>query len=125
MSRIRSRNTQLELKVRQYLFKKGLRYRIHYDIVGRPDIVFPSRKIALFVHGCFWHPHSHCRLSVKPKTRKKFWESKLSENSRRDSRNIKKLRENGWKVIVIRECGLVKSEPVALSRVYKKITSTI
>ena len=105
MSRIRSTDTSLELLVRKHLFARGYRYRIHFKLPGKPDIVFPRLKIAIFVNGCFWHFHG-CRLSTIPKTRTDFWTEKLKKNKERDNRNIKELEKLGWNVITLWECSL-------------------
>lgn len=103
MSKIRSSDTALELKVRRYLFSNGFRYRIHYKLPGKPDIVFPKAKIAVFVNGCFWHIHG-CKLSKIPATNTCFWKQKLSGNKQRDAEVTAALSEFGWKVIHLWEC---------------------
>lgn len=84
MSRIRSSDTSIELAVRRCLFSWGFRYRLKYPLPGKPDIVFPGRRIAVFVNGCFWHMHG-CRLSKMPSTRTDFWKDKLERNRERDA----------------------------------------
>ena len=108
MSRIRSTDTQPEIMLRKSLYKSGFRYRVRFRLTGRPDIAFPKRKIALFVHGCFWHMHG-CKNSVTPKTNRQFWIKKLSENKIRDGKVVSVLRGQGWKVKIIRECDLEKN----------------
>ena len=103
MSRIRSKNTIPEIKVRKYLFNKGYRYRINYSLPGKPDIVFPKQKIAVFINGCFWHQHS-CKNSVIPKTNVKFWKNKLELNKNRDKSIILELKNSNWKTIILWEC---------------------
>jgi len=106
MGRIRGRNTGPELAVRRLLHGLGYRYRIHArELPGRPDIVFRSRRIAIFVHGCFWHRHD-CGLAYVPKTRQKFWQRKFSGNVARDRAALHTLRAAGWRVLVIWECQL-------------------
>ena len=107
MSRIRCRDTRPELKVRKYLHSRGYRYRINYKITGRPDIVFPNRKIAIFVHGCFWHRHG-CKNSVIPKTNTAFWKRKLVSNVLRDEQVRERLRTEDWKVLTVWECEVEK-----------------
>lgn len=105
MARIRSKNSQPELTVRRLLHSLGYRYRLHRrNLPGTPDICFPSRKKAVFVHGCFWHRHAGCRRSTTPKTRRSFWEEKFSKNVVRDRRNLTRLSELGWDVMVVWEC---------------------
>lgn len=109
MSRIRSKNTKPEIIVRKFLFSKGYRYRINYKLPGKPDIVFPGRRIAIFIHGCFWHRHS-CKNFVMPKTNTDFWQNKIEGNVTRDLLVVKKLKADGWKVRIIWECELEKEK---------------
>jgi DNA mismatch endonuclease, patch repair protein len=107
MSRIRSKNTLPELVVRRWLFSKGFRYRIHVkDLPGRPDIVLPKYKLAIFTNGCFWHGHTGCKYFVIPKTRRRWWLSKIEWTKQLDSENMENLTAMGWKVRVIYECEL-------------------
>ena len=103
MSRIRSKNTNPEITLRKLLFLKGFRFRIHYNIPGRPDIVFPSKKLAIFVNGCFWHGHS-CEDGHIPKTNVIFWKEKIKNNKSRDDSNVRDLKQNGWNVLTFWEC---------------------
>ncbi|WP_365977264.1 DNA mismatch endonuclease Vsr [Thiobacillus sp.] len=83
----------------------GLRFRLHRnDLPGTPDLVFGPRRIAVFVHGCFWHRHEGCKLCTTPKTRREFWAEKFAANQVRDVRIQKDLRDAGWRVMVIWEC---------------------
>ncbi|MCL4709604.1 MAG: DNA mismatch endonuclease Vsr [Pseudorhodoplanes sp.] len=118
MSRVRSKNTKPELRVRSYLHGRGLRYRIHAKIPGRPDLVFPSRRIVLFVHGCFWHGHKGCRRATIPATRREFWKNKIETTSKRDVRIQSELEALGWTVMVIWECSIT---PANLDRLASKI----
>ena len=105
MSRIKGRDTAPEKRVRPLLHRLGFRFSLRRkDLPGRPDIVLPSRNVAVFVHGCFWHRHSGCSNSVVPKTRTEFWLAKLNGNVERDSRNAAALKQLGWKVVTIWEC---------------------
>lgn len=105
MSGIRGRNTRPELVVRSWLHRNGYRFRLHRkDLPGRPDIVLPSRKIAIFVHGCFWHRHPGCRLTYTPKSNIERWQAKFDENVERDKRQRAALAEMGWNPLVIWEC---------------------
>ncbi|MBD3360360.1 DNA mismatch endonuclease Vsr, partial [Candidatus Peregrinibacteria bacterium] len=102
MSRIRAKNTSLEVNFRKLLWQEGLRgYRIHYKLPGKPDIVFTKKKIAIFVDGCFWHKCPKCYEA--PKTNKKYWLPKIEKNASRDKENARKLRSRGFKVIRIWE----------------------
>jgi DNA mismatch endonuclease (patch repair protein) len=97
------------MKVRRLVHGMGYRYRLHRsDLPGRPDLVFPSRRKIIFVHGCFWHRHSDptCKLARMPKSRIDFWQPKFEGNQARDRINEKKLHEDGWKVFVVWECEL-------------------
>jgi DNA mismatch endonuclease, patch repair protein len=106
MSLIRSRDTGPELSLRRALHGMGMRYRIHVGgLPGRPDIVFPSARAIVFVNGCFWHGH-RCKTGHIPKSNSAFWRNKVETNRARDARNIHKLRQAGWKVIVVWECEL-------------------
>ena len=105
MSRVKGKNTTPELRVRQLAHAMGLRFRLHRkDLPGRPDLVFPKYRIALFVHGCFWHRHPNCPKASLPKTRTEFWQSKFEKNVERDERTIASLRALGWDAQVIWEC---------------------
>ncbi len=105
MSKIRGRNTRPELRVRKTAHRLGLRFRLHRrDLPGTPDLVFPARRKAVFVHGCFWHSHAGCRYAYKPKSNVAFWKDKLQKNLDRDVRTARELKALGWDVIVIWEC---------------------
>ncbi|MFB3921430.1 MAG: very short patch repair endonuclease [Terriglobia bacterium] len=107
MSRIRGRNTGPELRVRSITHRLGFRFSIRrIDLPGKPDIVLPSHRTVIFVHGCFWHRHKGCTNSVVPKTRREFWLNKLDSNVLRDRRNAKALKDLGWRVLVVWECEL-------------------
>ena len=107
MSRVRSKDTKPELRVRAFLHAADLRYRLHRRIEGvRPDLLFVSQRIALFVHGCIWHRHPDptCPFTRTPKSRVDFWEAKFAENVARDDRQKQMLEAAGWRVLVIWEC---------------------
>lgn len=105
MAQIRSKDTKPEFAVRSLLHKMGYRFRLHRrDLPGNPDIVMPKYRSVIFVHGCFWHFHKKCRDGKIPATNKKYWSKKLQYNQLRDKTNIKKLRDGGWRVLVIWEC---------------------
>jgi DNA mismatch endonuclease (patch repair protein) len=113
MALVRGRDTKPELRVRRALHAAGLRYRLQAkDLPGRPDIVFRSLKIAIFIHGCFWHRHPdpNCRLARLPKSRQEFWLPKLTGNRERDLRNRAQLESDGWTVLEIWECDTTKPE---------------
>jgi DNA mismatch endonuclease (patch repair protein) len=109
MARIHGTDTKPEMVVRKLVHRMGYRYRLHRaGLPGRPDLVFPSRRKVIFVHGCFWHRHraASCRLARLPKSRLRFWRPKLEENRARDLRNQSRLRRLGWRFLVIWECQL-------------------
>lgn len=113
MSRIRSVDTKPELLVRSIVHRCGYRYKLHDgSLPGKPDLVFPKRRKVVFVHGCFWHrhPHRHCSLARLPKSKLSFWLPKLTLNRSRDIKNMAKLRRAGWKVAVIWECQVKRTE---------------
>ena len=104
MRAIRSKDMLPELTVRSLVHKLGYRFRLHRsDLPGKPDLVFPSRRKVIFVHGCFWHSHE-CKIAHVPKSNKDYWGPKLRRNKTRDVQNVKELRVDGWKVLVIWEC---------------------
>lgn len=105
MARIRSTDTEPELAVRRLVHKLGYRYRLHRrDLPGAPDLVFPSRRKVVFVHGCFWHAHDGCKVANQPKTRQNYWRTKFEQNKMRDRANESLLRNTGWQVFTIWEC---------------------
>lgn len=105
MSRIRSRDTAPELQIRKIAHAMGLRFRLHRkDLPGSPDIVLPSRNLAIFVHGCFWHRHENCKHSTTPKTNTAFWENKFRDNMARDLKSLAALHAMGWDVLTIWSC---------------------
>ena len=106
MARVKQKNTNPEMKVRKFLHSQGFRFLLHdRNLPGSPDIVLPSRRIAIFVHGCFWHRHG-CRATTTPKTRKDFWVKKFAANQARDERNEEALRLVGWQPITVWECNI-------------------
>lgn len=107
MAGIRSKDTQPELSVRRFLHRQGFRYRLHSpSLPGRPDLVLPRYRVAIFVHGCFWHRHRGCPYSTTPASNKERWARKFAANVERDRRNLAALEAAGWRVIIIWECGL-------------------
>lgn len=109
MSRIKGKDTKIEVEVRKYLFSKGYRFRKNDKrYPGKPDIILPKYHVAIFVHGCFWHRHKGCKDATTPKTRTEFWLEKFDKNVKNDQIKQEKLREGGWKIIVIWECELKK-----------------
>jgi DNA mismatch endonuclease (patch repair protein) len=111
MAAVHSKHTKPEVVVRKIAYGLGYRYRLHAkNLPGRPDLVFPGKRKAIFVHGCFWHRHTGCRYATSPKTRVQFWESKFQTNVDRDRRNVSDLESLGWKVLTVWQCELKKLE---------------
>lgn len=109
MAGIRGRDTRPELVLRRGLHARGLRFRLHRkDLPGSPDLVFPGHRVAVFVHGCFWHRHESCRYATIPKSRADFWQAKFNMNVERDRRVQKALLEDAWSVAIVWECILKK-----------------
>jgi len=107
MRRVKGANTTPELKVRRALTRLGARYRLHRkDLPGAPDIVLPGRRLALFVHGCFWHGHDCARGAREPKANADYWRAKIGRNRERDAANLAKLADLGWRAETIWECDL-------------------
>ena len=105
MSRVRGKNSMPEKLVRSELHRLGYRFRLHdARLPGKPDIVLPSRRVVVLVHGCFWHRHPRCRLSSTPKTRTAFWKEKFAANVKRDRKTRRELETLGWAVHIVWEC---------------------
>ena len=114
MSNITSKDTKIEIFVRKYLYRCGIRYRLHKtNLPGKPDIVIPKISHIIFVNGCFWHLHG-CKRSNLPKTNTEYWHDKLSKNKQRDLENINQLKKMGWNVTILWECESqnIKSNPL-------------
>ena len=117
MSQVRSKNTGIELSLRKSLWKRGLRYRIHYGPESI-DIAFPSKRIAIFIDGCFWHGCP--KHGTIPKTNRDYWQKKISDNNRRDRRKKTTLSNNGWKVLRVWQHELENTDIIA-----NKVTSLV
>ena len=121
MSQIKGKDTKPEIIIRKWLWQNGFRYRLHRkDLLGKPDIIFSSKKIVIFINGCFWHKHE-CKYFKWPKTNKKFWYKKINGTSERDIRNYKQLKKLGWNVIVVWECEINKK----FDKVQKKLLKAV
>ena len=117
MARIRSQNTSPEVSLRKVIHGLGYRFRLHRnDLPGKPDLVFPSRKKVIFVHGCFWHQHTECREGRVPGSRPEYWGPKLRRNQERDALAQTSLKKQGWRYLVVWECEL-KDITAVLKRV--------
>lgn len=106
MSGIRGKNTMPERTVRSFLHRSGLRFRLHARLPGKPDVVLPKYRTAVFVHGCFWHRHRGCRYATTPASNAAFWREKFEANVRRDAVVKRELRRAGWRVRVVWSCQL-------------------
>lgn len=112
MSGIRGKDTRPELVVRRFLHSKGFRYRLHdVKLSGRPDVVLPKYKLAIFVHGCFWHRHRGCKFLTNPDQNREKWNEKFRKNVERDKKQVEQLLSQGWRVLVIWECVIKSSTP--------------
>jgi DNA mismatch endonuclease, patch repair protein len=123
MSHIRGKDTKIEVLVRSYLFRRGLRFRKNDKrYPGRPDVVLPRYHTIVFVNGCFWHMHEGCSKFSMPKSNVEFWTAKLVRNHERDVRQRAQLESEGWHVIVVWECELTtKLRDGRLERLYREI----
>ena len=123
MSRIKGKDTSIEIQVRKYLFSHGYRYRKNVaNLPGKPDIVLPKYHTCIFVNGCFWHKHEGCKYFVWPKSNEQFWRDKINRNVERDQKQHKELEAMGWRVIVVWECELKKNRKNnTLGRLEKQI----
>ncbi len=105
MRAVRSRNTRPEIRVRQIAHGLGYRFRLHRrELPGKPDIAFPVRQKAVFVHGCFWHQHKGCRRATVPQSNPGFWRTKFARNVARDAEQLAAIRKRGWRALVVWEC---------------------
>lgn len=126
MSGIRAKNTKPEMLVRKILFAAGYRFRLHRrELPGAPDVVLPGRKVAIFVHGCFWHRHAGCGFATSPTTNAAFWHAKLSGNVERDARAIEALKETGWRVLVVWECATKGNSTEAVTDLARALSEWI
>lgn len=119
MSQIKGRDTKPEMTVRRYLHGLGLRFRLHdRSLPGQPDLVLKSRRVAVFVHGCFWHAHRNCPRAHLPSSRSEYWQLKFDRNVARDRKVARRLRGLGWHVFVIWECKMTNR---SLAGLYRRI----
>jgi DNA mismatch endonuclease (patch repair protein) len=121
MAKVQRADTRPEVRVRSILHRMGFRFRLHdRRLPGTPDIVLPRLGTVIFVHGCFWHRHSHCRKATTPANNAAFWSAKFKANRVRDRRKTRCLRKEGWKVIVVWEC---QTKKPALARALLNLLS--
>lgn len=125
MSRVKSKNTKPELRVRSALHAMGYRFRLHRkDLPGNPDIVLPKHRMAVFVHGCFWHQHPGCRKATIPQNNREYWEKKLGRNVQRDERARRALAEQGWRGLTLWECEIPREEEALEERLRGELSPT-
>lgn len=119
MSHIKGKNTSIELLVRKQLFALGFRYRTNYKkLPGKPDVVFTKKKVAIFIHGCFWHGHDiGCRYSHIPQSRAEYWSPKIRRTKERDADHINELTSSGWRVLIVWECEIRKDLQEVVNRI--------
>jgi DNA mismatch endonuclease (patch repair protein) len=111
MSRIRQRDTALEIVVRRWVTALGARFRVrNQDLPGSPDLANRTKRWAIYVHGCFWHGHAGCRAARLPRTNRPFWVAKIEDNRKRDSKKLRELRRLGFRVLVIWGCQIRGNE---------------
>ncbi len=126
MSKVRSSDTKPEWILRCGLHRLGLRYKLNNKALpGNPDLVFPTYRIAIFVHGCFWHRHPGCKDASMPNTNPGFWTKKFAENLERDARAVESLSNEGWTVLVVWECELMKRTTETIEKVAHAIRSSL
>ena len=126
MAAVKGKDTKPEMIVRKYLFSRGLRFRVQVrKLPGKPDIVLPKYKTAIFVNGCFWHGHEGCKYFRLPKSNVEFWKEKIERNIERDRESMQALFDLGWKVVRVWECELRNkaNREETLNKIYTSITS--
>lgn len=126
MSRVKGKDTKIEVQVRKYLFSKGFRFRKNDKrYPGKPDIVLPKYKTVIFVNGCFWHQHPNCSRSKLPVANAEYWKNKLQKNVINDQMHEQQLQQMGWKVVNLWECELKKDFTSVMDTVIKEMLGTV
>jgi DNA mismatch endonuclease (patch repair protein) len=122
MHQNKARGTRPEIALRKFMWRQGLRgYRLNWPKApGKPDIAYPGKKIAIFIHGCFWHRCPHCNLAL-PRANETYWSTKLNGNKRRDIQNKRRLKQQGWEVAALWECQLKKHPERAIQKLVRFI----
>ena len=111
MRRVKGRDTSPELAVRRILRTAGIGYRLGgAGLPGRPDVVMKGRRVALFVHGCFWHGHDCARGARQPKTNAEYWNAKIARNRARDAASVQALEAARWRVVTVWECEMRRTD---------------
>jgi DNA mismatch endonuclease (patch repair protein) len=124
MSRIKGKDTSIEVQVRKYLFGHGFRYRKNVSTLpGKPDIVLKKHRAVIFVNGCFWHRHTGCKEAYMPKSRVEFWRQKFERNVQNDALYREKLINTGWRVFVVWECEVKRHYEETMNRLVEEIRS--
>lgn len=119
MSKIRSKHTKPEKHVRKILRELGIKYKLYAkNLPGKPDIIVPEKKTAIYINGCFWHRHKHCRKAAMPKTNIKYWKDKLNRNVKKQNKDLVSIKKMGWKSFIIWECQIEKH---LISRIKKAL----
>lgn len=109
MSRIKGKDTKIEVQVRSWLFSRGFRFRKNDKrYPGKPDVILPKYKTVIFINGCFWHRHEGCKYATMPKSNTEYWEEKFQRNIQNDKMHLQQLESMGWNVITLWECQLKK-----------------
>lgn len=123
MRAVRQRDTKPELRLRSALFARGMRYRVNvHTLPGSPDLAFPRTRLAVFVHGCFWHGHRRCPRARLPKSNVEFWKQKLRQNRARDQKVRRRLISLHWHVIEVWECEILGDIDTAARKVVNAYT---
>ena len=124
MSRIRGKDTKIEVLVRSWLFAQGFRFRKNDKrFPGHPDVVLPKYRTVIFINGCFWHRHEGCKYATTPKSNTEFWLAKFERNIENDRKHEKELTEMGWNVITVWECEIKDDFEKTMDRVEEEIRS--
>jgi DNA mismatch endonuclease, patch repair protein len=124
MRAVRKAATKAELLLRRELHRRGLRYRVNVrGLPGTPDLLFRRHRVAVLVHGCFWHQHNGCRAATKPRVNSTYWGPKLRRNTERDAENEAALAKLGFKTVVVWECEVERDRQAAAERVIKALVS--
>ena len=124
MAQIKGKDTKIEVAVRKYLFSKGFRYRKNDKrFPGKPDIVLPKYRTAIFINGCFWHMHEGCRQGRLPKSNVEYWKEKLGKNVDNDRKHIQQICEMGWTPIIIWECELKRNFEERMNQLIEQLNT--
>jgi DNA mismatch endonuclease, patch repair protein len=124
MRAVKREGTKPEMRIRKALHARGMRYRVNVrSLPGRPDIVFPARRVAVLVHGCFWHQHPGCASATTPRVNAVYWRPKLRRNVQRDAENVADLAELGYRTLVIWECEIKRDAPRVVERIVSALSS--